>query len=72
MQADSSKGGVEALLSTAQVAAILGVPLQTLYRWRSVGSPVPQSIRIGKHLRYRPQAVRDFIAERDAATKAAG
>ena len=35
-----------------EVAAYLGVPVQTLYQWRTA-SKGPRGIRVGKHVRYR-------------------
>ncbi|MDP9458993.1 MAG: helix-turn-helix domain-containing protein [Actinomycetota bacterium] len=38
--------------ATPEVAAYLGVPVQTLYVWRTKGVG-PRAVRVGKHLRYR-------------------
>ncbi len=40
------------LLSPYEVAAYLGVPLATVYRWRSRREG-PIGIRVGRHVRYR-------------------
>ncbi|GAA3172752.1 hypothetical protein GCM10010531_27850 [Blastococcus jejuensis] len=40
------------LAATPEVAAYLGVPVQTLYVWRTK-SEGPRAVRVGKHLRYR-------------------
>jgi excisionase family DNA binding protein len=40
------------LLSPAELAAHLNVPLKTVYRWRTIGDG-PRGIRVGKHVRYR-------------------
>ena len=42
----------EALLTPEDVAALLGVPISTLYQWNYRGSG-PVARRIGRHLRYR-------------------
>ncbi len=42
----------QALLTAVAVAEELGVPLQTLYGWRSAGKG-PRGIRVGRYLRYR-------------------
>jgi len=42
----------ERLWTANDVADYLGVPIKTLYRWRTVGYG-PQGRRVGKHLRYR-------------------
>jgi excisionase family DNA binding protein len=43
---------VERLLSAAEVAEVLGVPVGTLYQWRHRGTG-PKGLRVGRHLRYR-------------------
>ncbi|MDR0284377.1 MAG: helix-turn-helix domain-containing protein [Propionibacteriaceae bacterium] len=43
---------LEPLMSTAELAAYLGVPATTLYDWRINGQG-PVAYRIGKHLRFR-------------------
>jgi predicted DNA-binding transcriptional regulator AlpA len=53
------------LLSTADVARILVVPVTTLYCWRYKGTG-PKAYRIGKHLRYRLADVLAWL-ESDAA-----
>jgi excisionase family DNA binding protein len=40
------------LLSPHEVAAFLGVPLQTIYRWR-YRHEGPLGYRVGRHVRYR-------------------
>ncbi|KAB2351621.1 helix-turn-helix transcriptional regulator [Actinomadura rudentiformis] len=48
-----------------EVAAFLGdIPVATLYRWRHQGTG-PKARRIGKHLRYRPEDVRAWVAAQD-------
>ncbi len=48
------------LLTPQEVADHLGVPLRTIYNWRTaqVG---PRAIRVGKHLRYRPAEVERWL-----------
>jgi excisionase family DNA binding protein len=50
------------------VAEYLDIPLQTLYQWRSRGYG-PPGIRLGRHVKYRPDDVRAWIASmvRDVA-----
>ena len=55
---------VDRLLTPDEVAEILGVPKTTLYRWRYHGEG-PESMRIGRHLRYRAGAVEAFISQRE-------
>lgn len=42
------------------VAAFLGVPVQTLYTWRLTGDG-PPAFKLGKHLRFDPDAVRAWV-----------
>ncbi len=44
------------LWTPTDVADFLGVPIQTIYQWRSRGTG-PAGRRIGKHLRYKPDDV---------------
>ncbi len=55
------------LLSAAEVADHLAVPLATVYSWRRRGLG-PPSMMIGKHLRYAPEDVRAWLDERKAAS----
>lgn len=52
------------LWSPTQVAEHLGVPLKTVYKWRSIGTG-PRSMKIGKHLRYRPADVEGWLDRRE-------
>jgi excisionase family DNA binding protein len=44
------------LWTTADVAAFLNVPVQTIYDWRTQGYG-PPGLRLGKHLRFRESEV---------------
>jgi excisionase family DNA binding protein len=58
------KSGVlesERLWTPTEVAAYLGVPVQTLYQWRRKRTG-PPGCRVGRHLRYDPAAVRAWFA----------
>ena len=48
---DTTPQGVEADLSTDEVADLLYVPLETVHKWRSAGMG-PPAYRVGKRLRY--------------------
>ena len=48
---------VERLWTVHDVSAFLGVPVGTLYQWR-VRSEGPPAMRLGRHLRFNPNAVR--------------
>jgi excisionase family DNA binding protein len=53
---------VEPLLTPDEVAAVLGIPKTTLFRWR-VDSKGPKGIRVGKHLRFRPSEISRWLDE---------
>ena len=44
------------LLSAQEVADFLGVPLTTLYQWRTKGT-APRALKVGRHIRFRPEDV---------------
>ena len=46
----------ERLMTLAELAELLGVPVGTLYGWRHQGEG-PPGYRIGRHVRYRRSAV---------------
>jgi excisionase family DNA binding protein len=50
------------LWSVREVAEYLGVSVATVYGWRSAGFEGPPGRPIGKHLRYRPDDVRAWVA----------
>ena len=50
------------LLRPDEVAAFLGIPLATIYRWRSRGDG-PPGIRVGRHVRYRLEDVDRWLDE---------
>lgn len=54
------------LWSISDVSEFLGVPVATIYRWRHRGTG-PQSIRIGRHLRFRPADVTHWVDQQAAA-----
>lgn len=51
---------MEQLWSVQDVAEYLGVPVTTLYRWRSHRYG-PSARRVGKHLRYRAADVIEWV-----------
>jgi len=55
----------EQLLTIEQLADVLQIPKQTLYRWRSEGSG-PRGMRVGRHVRYRRTDVEAWLDERVA------
>jgi excisionase family DNA binding protein len=60
------------LLTVEELAQLLGVPVATLYRWRHYGDQGPLAIKVGKHLRYRPEDVEEWclgLAEREKSRR---
>jgi len=49
-----------ALLSVAELAAYLGVPIATIYQWRHHHRG-PTGYRIGRHVRYRARDVEHWL-----------
>lgn len=47
----ASPSGLEPLLSIAELARYLGVPVATIYDWRVEGKG-PRGIRIGRHVKF--------------------
>jgi excisionase family DNA binding protein len=58
------------LMTAAEVAEHLGVPVATLYQWR-YRREGPRGLRVGRHLRYRRADVESWVAERIAEENAA-
>lgn len=57
----SEDRGEDRLWSVHDVSRYLGVPVNTLYAWRSeCRGPVAR--RVGRYLRYRPEDVREWVA----------
>ncbi|MGW4028500.1 helix-turn-helix domain-containing protein [Streptomyces sp. NPDC004838] len=56
-------------LTPEDIAALFGVPLETVYQWRKKRSG-PPGFRIGKYVRYDPAAVRDWVTHQSNATAA--
>ena len=56
----------EALWEIQDVSAYLRVPVQTLYQWRK-RKYGPPAARVGRHLRYDPDAVRSWFADQSPA-----
>ena len=54
-------------MSPYEVASYLGVPLRTVYRWRTRGDG-PRGYRVGRHVRYRVGDVERWLERhRDAS-----
>ncbi len=57
--------GDEKLLTIGEVAAYLDVPVETLRKWRAQRQG-PKAIKLGRHLRYRPEDVDQWVTEQEA------
>jgi excisionase family DNA binding protein len=55
--------GLEPLLSVAELAEYLGLPVATIYDWRSHGVG-PVAHRIGKHVKFTLTDVRSWLDTR--------
>lgn len=51
------------LIDTEQLAAYLGVPVATIYDWRTRGIG-PRAYRVGRHLRFSVTDVAEWIEQR--------
>ncbi|MFD2674805.1 helix-turn-helix transcriptional regulator [Gulosibacter bifidus] len=60
----------ERLLTIQDLAQRMQVSTSTLYRWRSEGTPLPPSIRIGKSIRWRESDVAQWIADKNVEVAA--
>lgn len=47
-------------LTPVDVAELLGVPVETVYRWRRRRTG-PRGFRVGRHLRFDPEDVRAWV-----------
>ncbi|WP_330480361.1 MULTISPECIES: helix-turn-helix transcriptional regulator [unclassified Streptomyces] len=64
------RGGLpDRYLTPDDIAALFSVPLETVYAWRKKRTG-PPGFRIGKHLRYDPEAVHTWIGTRIEADAA--
>ncbi|WP_431876178.1 helix-turn-helix transcriptional regulator [Amycolatopsis sacchari] len=54
------------LLTIDDLSDYLGIPKGTLYQWRTKGYG-PTGIRVGKHVRYRPDDVDAWLDGQEAA-----
>jgi len=54
------------LWTIRDVSAFLSVPVGTIYQWR-VRREGPPAMRMGRHLRYDPEAVRRWASSQERA-----
>lgn len=52
------------LMSIHDVSDHLGIPVGTLYQWRTRGKG-PKGLRMGRYVRYRPEDVETWIAQQE-------
>lgn len=52
------------LWTIKDVSAYLGVPVRSIYQWR-VRHEGPPALRLGRHLRWTPQSVREWALAQD-------
>ncbi|MPT39421.1 MAG: DNA-binding protein [Achromobacter sp.] len=53
---------MDKLLTSDQLAAVLGVSVQTLYNRRTRGEPLPPCVKVGRLLRYEQTEVHAWLA----------
>ena len=58
----------ERLLDTGQAARAIGVEPQTLEIWRCTGRVKIPYIKVGRLVRYKPSALRDYLEQQTVAT----
>ncbi len=63
--------GLEPLLDVAQLAAYLGVPVSTVYDWRTRGIG-PRAYRFGKHLKFAVSDVRLWVEQQRDGSSSEG
>ncbi|MFF2351330.1 helix-turn-helix domain-containing protein [Kitasatospora sp. NPDC058115] len=49
-------------LTPEDIASLFGVPLETVYQWRRKHTG-PPGFRVGRHLRYHPDAVAQWVTD---------
>jgi excisionase family DNA binding protein len=50
----------ERLITVAELATMLSVPVATIYKWRTTGRG-PRAARVGKYLRFRLEDVESWL-----------
>lgn len=63
--------GLEPLLDVGELAAYLGVPVSTVYDWRTRGFG-PRAYRFGKHLKFAVSDVRIWIEQQRDSSSSEG
>ncbi|TFB65203.1 AlpA family transcriptional regulator [Cryobacterium sp. Hz9] len=63
--------GLEAVLTTSELAAHLGVPVQTIHDLRHARRG-PRSFRVGRQMRHRVSEVQHWVEAMESQDQAAG
>lgn len=63
---DGDLHGLEPLLTIHELSEYLGIPIATLYDWRTDGIG-PKAVKLGRALRYPQSSVRLWISEQGDA-----
>lgn len=72
MDEQQNVSGLEPLLDIDELAAYLGVPVSTIYDWRTRGLG-PVAHRFGKHLKFAASDVRAWVdQQREPGSPATG
>ncbi|MFY2072568.1 helix-turn-helix domain-containing protein [Achromobacter xylosoxidans] len=58
---------MDKLLTSDQLAAVLGISVQTLYNRRTRGEPLPPCVKVGRLLRYEQAEVHAWLASQREA-----
>jgi excisionase family DNA binding protein len=58
------EGDMVKLITTAELAEYLDVPIGTVYAWRNRGDG-PRGFRVGRHIRFRPEDVTAWLESKD-------
>ena len=61
----------ERLMTIADLAWMVGIPVDTLYGWRHRGLG-PRGYRVGRHVRYRRSTVEAWLSEQADRREDAG
>ena len=59
---------LDRLLSTLEVADLLGLQPETLTKWRHLRTG-PKYVKVGSNVRYRPDDIRTWVDAREVETR---
>ncbi|WP_213816201.1 helix-turn-helix domain-containing protein [Glaciihabitans sp. dw_435] len=68
-QIPSNQKNQSIYLNIEDLAAQLGLSVQTLYRWRSTGADMPQGFLIGSRVRWRQETVDAWLSTQEAKAR---